>query len=135
VAFLPYSYPTSHSVSVALSLSPNQFKRDEREDLREDIELKRMEIAAEASAAALQSTLELQNIALVEQALTSAQLQAQGDGVALQEGQLLFQQGRRTSLELEQLRLNLRRARITTFESAVEVYRVSGVYQMLFVEE
>ena len=125
----------SHSLGFSLSFSPNQLKRDEREDLLEDIEVKRMEIAAETSAAALQKSLELQNIALVEQALTSAQTQAQRDAVALQEAELLFQQGRRTTLELEQLRLNLRRTRILTFASAAEVYRVLGVYLMLFVAE
>ena len=94
-----------------------------------------MEIAAETSAAALEKSLERQNIALVEQALTSAQIQAERDRVALQEAELLFQQGRRTTLELEQLRLNLSRARILTFESAAEVYRVLGIYLMLFAAE
>jgi hypothetical protein len=131
---LPYSYPDSHSVSLSMSFSPNQMKSDERADLLEDIELKRMEIAAETSAAALQKSLELQNITLVEQALASAQTQAERDRVALQEAKLLFQQGGRTTLELEQLRLNLRRTRILTFESAVEVYRVLGVYMMLFLD-
>jgi len=131
----PYESPGSHSVSVGLSFSPNQLKRDERENLREDIEIKRMEIAAEISAAALQKSLELQNIALVEQALASARIQEERDGVSLQEAELLFQQGRRTTLELEQLRLNLRRIQILTFRSAVEVYKALGVYQMLFVGE
>jgi hypothetical protein len=94
-----------------------------------------MEIAAESSAVALQKSLELQNIALVEQALASARIQVERDRVSLQEAELLFQQGRRTSLELEQLRLNLRRTQILTFRSAVEIYRVLGVYQMLFVGE
>jgi hypothetical protein len=132
---LPYAYPDSHSVGVSLSFSPNQIKRDEREELREDIEVKRMEITAETSAAVLQKSLELQNISLVEQALASARLQAERDAVALREGELLFQQGRRTTLELEQLRLNLERARIQAYKSAVEVYRVSGVYLLLFADE
>jgi hypothetical protein len=130
---LPYAFPDSHSVGVSLSFSPNQIKRKEREDLREDIEIKRMEIAAESSAALLEKSLEQQNITLAEQALASARAQAERDEVALKEAELLYQQGRRTTLELEQLRLNLRRTRILTFRSAVEVYRVLGVYQMLFV--
>jgi hypothetical protein len=131
----PYAYPGSHSMSVGLSFSPNQLKRDEREDLQEDIEIKHMEIAAETSAAALQKSLELQNIALVGEALASAQIQEERDRVSLQEAELLFQQGRRTTLELEQLRLNLKRTQILNFRSAAEVYRVLGVYQMLFVGE
>jgi len=130
---LPYAYPGSHSVSLSVSFSPNQLKRDEREELLEDIEVKRMEIAAETSSAALEKSLELQNIALVEQALASAQIQAERDRVALQEAELLYQQGRRTTLELEQLRLNLQRTQILIYESAAEVYRVLGVYLMLFL--
>ena len=131
----PYAYPGSHSMSVALSFSPNQLGRDEREDLREDIEIKRMEIAMESSAAVLQKSLELHNIALVEEALAGARIQVERDRISLQEAELLFQQGRRTTLELEQLRLNLRRTQILTFRSAAEVYRALGVYQMLFPGE
>jgi hypothetical protein len=131
----PYGFPDSHSLSLSLSFSPNQLERDEREVLREDIAVKRMEISAEAYSAGLQKSLEQQNIAIVEQALSSAQIQTERDGVALQEAELLFQQGRRTTLELEQLRLNLRRTRILTFQSAAEVYRVLGVYLMLFVAD
>jgi hypothetical protein len=118
-----------------MSFSLAELKREEREDLQEDIEFKRLEIAAETSAAQLQKSLELRNIALVEEALASARVQVERDGVALREAELLFQEGRRTSLELEQLRLNLRRARILTFEAAADVYRVLGVYLMLFPTE
>jgi hypothetical protein len=130
---LPYAYPGSHSVSLSVSFSPNQLKRNQREELLEDIEVKRMEIAAETSSAALEKSLELQNFALVEQALASAQIQAERDRVALQEAEILFQQGRRTTLELEQLRLNLQRTQILIYESAAEVYRVLGVFLMLFL--
>jgi hypothetical protein len=132
---LPYAYPDSHSVSMSMSFSPNQLKREDREELQEDVKVKRMEIAAETSAAALEKSLEQQNIILVEEALASAQVQAERDRVNLQEGELLFQQGGRTTLELEQLRLNLRRTQILNFQSAAEVYRVLGVYLMLFVAE
>jgi hypothetical protein len=118
-----------------MSFSPSALQREERRELQEDIEVKRMEIAAETSAAALQKSLELQNISLVEQALASARVQAERDAVALREAELLFQQGRRTTLELEQLRLNLQRVRIQIYKSAVEVYRVSGVYLLLFADE
>jgi hypothetical protein len=131
---LPYAYPDSHTVSIGMSLSPDQLKGEDREELQQDIEVKRMEIEAETSAAALQKSLELQNIALVEQALASAQIQMERDRVALQEAALLFQQGLRTTLELEQLRLNLERSRILTFDSTAEVYTSLGAYLLLFVE-
>jgi hypothetical protein len=119
---------------LSLSFSPNQFKGEERDELEEDIEVKEMEIVAETYAAQLQKSLEEQSIAIVEQALVSIQIQVERDRVALQEAELLFQQGQRTTLELEQLRLNLRRSEILTFQAAIEVYEALGDYTMLFLK-
>jgi hypothetical protein len=129
------SFVPGLGLGVSLGFSPNQFKRDDREDLEADIEVKRMEIAVETYSAKLQKSLELQNITLDEQALESARIQAERDAVALQEAELLFEQGRRTSLELEQLRLNLDRDRIQIFQAAAELYDVLGVYLTLFVAD
>ena len=123
----------SPSLSFSLSFSPDQLKRDEREELAVDIEVKRMEIAAESYTVELQKTLDEQSIAIVEEALVSTQIQKDRDRIALQEAELLFQQGRRTTLELEQMRLNLKRTEILSFQAAVEVYRAQGNYLMLFV--
>jgi len=122
----------SPSVSLSLSFSPDQLKRDEREELSADIEVKRMEIATESYTTELQKTLGEQSIGIVEEALRSTRIQKDRDGIALQEGELLYQQGRRTTLELEQLRLNLRRTEILSFQAAAEVYRAQGNYLMLF---
>jgi hypothetical protein len=121
------------SLSVSLSFSPNQLKSDERSELAEDIGIKRMEIAAESYGAELQKSLGRQSIAIAEESLASARVQRERDRVAVQEAELLFQQGGRTTLELEQLRLNLRRSEISSFQAAVENYRVLGEYLMLFV--
>jgi len=123
----------SPSASLFLSFSPDQLKRDEREELSADIEVKRMEIATESYSTELQKTLGEQSIGIVEEALRSTRTQKDRDGIALQEGELLYQQGRRTTLELEQLRLNLRRTEILSFQAAAEVYRAQGNYLMLFV--
>ena len=123
----------SPSVSLSLSFSPDQLKRDERDELATDIEVKRMEIATESYTTELQKTLGGQSIAIVEEALVSTRVQKDRDGIALQEAELLYQQGRRTTLELEQLRLNLRRTEILSFQAAAEVYRAQGNYLMLFV--
>lgn len=121
------------SVSLSFSFSPDQLKRDEREELAADIEIKRMEIATEGYTTELQKTLGEQSIEIVEEALVSTRIQKDRDAVFLQEGELLYQQGGRTTLELEQLRLNLRRTEILSFQSAAEVYQAQGNYLMLFV--
>jgi outer membrane protein TolC len=125
----------SPSVSLSLSFSPDQLKLDEREELAADIEVKRMEIATESYNTELQKTLGEQSVEIVEEALVSTRVQKDRDGIALQEAELLYQQGKRTTLELEQLRLNLERAEILSFQAAVEVYRAQGNYLMLFVND
>ena len=47
---------------------------------------------------------------------------------------LLFQQGKRTTLDLEQVKLNVRRSEIQSFKAAVEVYRAQSDYLMLFIQ-
>jgi len=123
----------SPSLSLSFSFSPDQLKRDERDELAADIEVKRMEIATESYTVELQKTLGGQSVAIVEEALVSTRVQKDRDGIALQEAEMLYQQGRRTTLELEQLRLNLRRTEILSFQAAAEVYRAQGNYLMLFV--
>jgi len=123
----------SPSLSLSLNFSPDQLRRDERKELATDIEIKRMEIAAESYTLELQKTLGEQSVVIAEEALVSTQIQKDRDRIALQEAELLFQQGRRTTLELEQMRLNLRRTEILSFQAAAEVYRAQGNYLMLFV--
>jgi hypothetical protein len=94
-----------------------------------------MEIATESYNTELQKTLGEQSVEIVEEALVSTRVQKDRDGIALQEAELLYQQGKRTTLELEQLRLNLERAEILSFQAAVEVYRAQGNYLMLFVND
>lgn len=132
VAF-PYEFPQSHSVSLNFTISPDQLQKEERRELQEDIELARLEIAAETYATQLQKTLARQSIDLAEQALKGGRIQEERDQLVLQEAELLFQQGRRTTLELEQLRLNLRRTEILSFQAAAELYRVLGEYLLLFL--
>ncbi len=122
----------TYTLSLSLAFSPEDLQSERREELGVDIEMKRLDIGTERYAAALQGDLVEQSIAIAEQALTSARIQEERDAVALQEAELLFQQGRRTSLELEQIGLNLKRAEIQSFRAAVELYRVQGDLLMLF---
>ena len=74
-----------------------------------------------------------QSISLAEQALQGSRIQEERDRLVLKEAELLFQQGRRTTLELEQLRLNLRRTEILSYQAAAELYGVLGEYLFLFL--
>ncbi len=126
---------TTPGTALTFSFSPSETRQTDSEDLRQDIEIRKMEIATELFTAELQKALGTQSIAISEEALSSARLQVEWDTTTLREAELLFRQGTRTSLDLEQLRLNVRRDEIRTFQAAADLYEVMGTYLMLFVGE
>ncbi len=123
----------SYSLNFNLTFSPSELQDDKREELKADIEMKRVDIATERYSLALERQLIEQSIEIAEQALASSEIQMQRDSVALQEGLLLFEQGQRTTLEIEQMRLNTQRSAIESYRAAVELYRVLAEFLLLFV--
>ncbi len=124
----------SVSVGVSLTFSPSQIKTDDRKDLEDSISEKIMDIKTETFALEIQKKMLLKNIAIAEQALASAKLSWKKADLALKETELLHSQGKRTDLELEQERLNLRSAEIQSFSSASALYAALSEYLMLFVK-
>ena len=123
----------SFTVSAGLSFSPSELRQDERDELKQDIAEKLIDIKTEVFSHKLQRDLTKQSISIAEQALTSALIRKKAAEVSLEEGGLLFQQGRRHSLELEQLTLNLRRAEIQRFKAAANLYKAQAETLKLFV--
>lgn len=120
------------SLSFSLRLSPSQRRQDERQSLQQDIAEQELEIAGEAFALELERRLALQSIAIAEQALAAALLQQERDTTAAREAEVLFEQGRRTVLERDQLTLNVERARIQSYRAAVDLYGAQGELLLLY---
>ena len=123
---------TTLTMGLNFSFSPKQIRNDDRETLMADIEEIQLDIQVEIFSIGLQKDLLKQSIVISEQALEASLLQKEKDTVALQEVELLFQQGRRTSLELDQMRLNLRRDVIQSFRAAAELYAAQAKFLLLF---
>lgn len=128
VSFPPDRNRPTASGGIQLRLSPGQNEANLEQRRREELELQRLEVAAQRSTAELERDLTMQSLTLERQALEAAELQLQRDRNAEEEAMLLVQQGRRTELQLEQLKLNRRRSEIDTFQSAVQVYLTAGEY-------
>jgi hypothetical protein len=122
------------SLSFSFSLSPSQRRQEDRLSLQQDIAEQELVIAAEAYALELERRLGVQSIAIAEQALAAALLQQERDTLAAREAELLFQQGRRTVLERDQLGLNVERARIQCYRAAVDLYGAQGTLLLLYPE-
>jgi hypothetical protein len=125
--------PTSFG-TVRLTLSPEQIRRDDRTTLQEDIRMLRLDMGAERYSAELEESLRRQSIDIYDEAFAAALLQEERDMLSYREAELLLQQGGRTALEVEQIRLNLRRSEIHAFRAAAELFTALGEYTALFVD-
>ncbi len=121
------------TVSAGLSFSPSELNRDERDELKQDIAEKLIDIKTEVFSHKLEKDLSKRSISIAEQALTSALIREEAAAISLEEAELLFKQGQRHSLELEQLTLNLRRTEIERFKAAANLYKAQAETLKLFV--
>lgn len=119
------------SVDLTLTFSPDQVTTRDISDLERDIEIARLDVAGERYAAELDRELGARSIEIARQALESARLQEEQDRTVLVEGELLFRQGGRTTLQIEQLRLNVARATIARHEAAINLNRLLGEQLLL----
>ncbi|MFW5827143.1 MAG: hypothetical protein ACOCU4_03580, partial [Alkalispirochaeta sp.] len=113
---------------VQLRVSPSQDTRDSQRRRRNAIELQRLEVASQRSTAELERQLALQSLALEQEALEAAESQLERDQTSEDEAQMLIEQGSRTQLQLEQIRLNRRGSEIDAFQAAVDLYLTAGSY-------
>lgn len=116
----------SSQVELTFTFSPGQLVTREIRDLEREIEIARLTVAGERYAAELDRDLGARSIEIARQALESTTVQEEQDRVALAEGEILYLEGGRTSLQLEQLRLNVVRAEIARYEAEVELVRLIG---------
>jgi len=128
-----HSFPDNATgVDLSLTFTPDQVALRDIRELQGDIELARLTVAAERYGAQLDRELGEQSIGIARQALEAARLQEEQDRTALDEGELLYAQGGRTTVQLEQLRLNVLRAEIDRYEAAIDLYRLLGEQLLLF---
>lgn len=125
----------SYSLGASVSFSPGDMKNEERRDLREAIEEKRVEARSAQFEAALQKRLAGQKTAVAADALRAALLAREQADLACRQTELLHRQGERTVLELEQAGLSLRRAEIEGFSAAAALYAAQGELLMLHPPE
>jgi len=117
---------TAFSISLEFSFSPADLKGEDLQDLYDEIKEKETDIAVEKFTAALEKDILKQSLAISEDALANAVLQKENDMLSFKEGGLLFEQGLRTVLQVEQLRLNLERSEIQCMKAAAEVLSLQG---------
>jgi outer membrane protein TolC len=124
--------PSKFNLAASLSYSPNDLRKDEREDLQEKIDEKLVDIRSERYALSLQKQLAEQGIAIARQAWEAATLAGQQAASTLQESELLYRQGQLTVFEIEQARLSLESAQIDTYRAAADLYGTQSELLMLY---
>lgn len=115
------SSPFSGSGSLSFSFSPSEIKSDERASLLQSIAEAERDIELERMALRLQASVADQSLAVARQVLESRKAELLQAETTLAEARLLLEQGERTSLEVEQSRINLESTRMRLFQAAAGV--------------
>jgi len=111
---------------VSLSLSPEQFQTEERDDLLEEIADVESDLVLEQANVDLEVGMLKQSISIAREALQISISDYDNYQIQYDETKLLHERGERTDLELERSGLDLFFRSITVFSSAVDLYRNLG---------
>lgn len=129
------SFPDlSLALSASLSFSPKDVVSKERDNLKEDIELKKLDIGIERFKLGLQVKVQTQGISIAERTLASAKKEQEKAELIAKESALLFDQGELTSLELKRSETNERLSLLNTYAAAANLYKAQADFIMLYAD-
>ncbi len=118
---------------VSLTLSPDQFQHEERNELSEAIADKEADLVLEQANVTLEVRMAEQSISVAREALDISIKDYTNAEIQNRESQLLHERGERTDLELERSNLSLFSASIRVFSSAVDLYANLGDLLRLYL--
>jgi hypothetical protein len=118
---------------VSLTLSPEQFKSEERAEIQKSITDKESDLTLEQANVDLEVRMLNQSIAIAREALDISISDYESSKIQYEETKLLYARGERTELELEQSNLTEFSSSITVFSSAVELYKTLGDLLKLYL--
>lgn len=124
---------SSASLSVTMVLSRDSFQAQERQSLKEEQQRLSREYSLESYGLDLQLEGNLQQVEIRRVAYDLAQAQFQRLTTLLEETELLFQQGDRTTLELDQARLDHQQAQASLYEAAINLLEAQGQVILLYI--
>jgi outer membrane protein TolC len=129
VSFSPAAPAGSQFVgsgSLSFSFSPSEIKTDDRATISDNLADAKRQVELERLAAGLQASIDKQALAVARQALESGKNDLDQALAALVGAQLLYEQGQRTSPDLEQARIDVDSARLRLFQAAAGVLAAQG---------
>ena len=118
--------------SVSITLSPNQFGREERADISEAIADKELDLNLEQANLDLELRMLEQSISVAREALDISLNDYENALIQYKETEFLLRQGERTAVELNESNLSLFSAQIRLYSSATDLYRNLGDLLLLY---
>lgn len=118
--------------SVSITLSPNQFQREERDDISAAILDKELDLNLEEANLSLELKMLEQSISVAKEALEISLTDYESAEVQFRETEFLFGLGERTQIELEASELSLFSSQIRLFTSATDLYKNLGDLLLLY---
>ena len=122
---LPFS---SVSGSVSITLSPDHWQREDRDDILELIDEKKAEIDLESKIMEFELDMLRKRIASVEKNYESSIAALTNAKISYDETLFYYNDDERTDLELEEAKINLNAAEINRYGSAIDLLETYGEY-------
>ncbi len=123
---------TQFGATISYSISPQDFKTDERKTLQENVEAKKQDIALELFKLDLAKEMAISNVQTFQEMAVLEQSALDDARTTLQETQLLYEQGERTALELEQAEVSLLSSDIKYLSTLCDLYNAQAEVLKLF---
>lgn len=139
-AFLPdvsvsanTNFPFSSArASVSFSVSPNNLALEERDDIKQSIVWKQLDLEIEQQSIELEKKTLQNSLAVAKEALQVSQNSLEAAIRRFEENKYLHDLGEKLDIELEEFELSVFSAEINLFRSAVDLYRSLGDLLLLY---
>jgi len=123
---------TQFGATISYSISPQDFKTEERKTLQENVEAKKQDIALELFRLDLEKEMTLSNVETFQEMAVLERSALDNARTTLQETQLLYEEGERTALELEQAEVSLLSSNIKYLSTLSSLYQAQAEVLRLF---
>lgn len=140
-AFLPSvslsantNFPFSQArASVSFSVSPNDIALEERDDIKQSIAWKQLDLEIEHQSIELEKKMLEKSLAVAKEALQISQNSLDAANRRFEENKYLHDLGEKLDIELEESELSVFSAEINLLRSAVDLYRTLGDFLLLYI--
>jgi len=131
-ANVTYSDPLTAGFKATFTYSPSDRKTERKTRLQRDITDKQVEIERLTFTLELERDLTEKSLQNAGHLLEITRLQEENSKNILKEALLLYEKGKRTAIQIEELQLNREKNKLEVFKAACSLYKLQGELLLLY---